>query len=145
MLHCSDIYHSLGETQWPTDIILLDLPSPIHSQLKLFILYLEMFIKSPGILYCCVLLVAKHCHVQNGLAAHAVKTQWTWNTCSCLETLFHVVEDSSHIAAKQKRKQGILNMFFFKLRMLGNSTQSHSPKHNEDFFLRGCWRVRKGF
>lgn len=34
--------------------------------------YLEVVIQDPGILYCSVLFVTKHCHVQEGLAAHAV-------------------------------------------------------------------------
>lgn len=34
--------------------------------------YLEVFIEGSGILYCSVFFVTKHCHVQNGLAAHAV-------------------------------------------------------------------------
>lgn len=39
--------------------------------------YLEVVIQDPGILYCSVLFVTKHCHVQEGLAAHAVNRKKT--------------------------------------------------------------------
>lgn len=42
------------------------------SSLAIHVPYLEVVIQDPGILYCSVLFVTKHCHVQEGLAAHAV-------------------------------------------------------------------------
>lgn len=44
--------------------------------------YLEVVIQDPGILYCSLFFVTKHCHVQNGLAAHAVNRNTTKSKCS---------------------------------------------------------------
>ena len=44
--------------------------------------YLEVVIQDPGILYCSVFFVTKHCHVQNGLGAHAVNRNTPKHQCS---------------------------------------------------------------
>lgn len=44
--------------------------------------YLKVVIQDPGILDCSVFFVTKHCHVQNGLAAHAVNRNTPNRQCS---------------------------------------------------------------
>lgn len=50
--------------------------------------YLEVVVQDPGILYCSVSFVTKHCHVQEGLAAHAVNRKTVKSQHSCLVPLY---------------------------------------------------------
>lgn len=104
--------------------------------------YLEVVIQDPGILYCSVFFVTEHCHVQNGLAAHAVNRNTPKRQCSHLllpaqqsSALWDGGRHTSAVLQSQGSPEFLLLLLVLKKKTLKKITREKNQNEEGPYLL----------